>query len=52
MAPKKATVEEKALTPVDQKTVEFYGDDLVAIRADDDRIYVSVRHMSEALGLV
>ena len=51
MAPKKATIQEKALTPVDQKTVEFYGDDLVAIRADDGRIYVSVRHMSEALGL-
>lgn len=41
----------KALTPVEQKTVLFYGDELVAIRAEDAEIYVSVRHMCDALQL-
>jgi len=36
---------------IEQKIVEFYDDELVAIRADDDRIYVSVRHLCDALGL-
>ncbi len=39
------------LTTVEQKKVEFYDDELVAIRADDGHIYVSVRHLSDALGL-
>lgn len=43
--------DEKALIPEDQKEVTFYGDELVAIRANDGQIYVSVRHLAEALGL-
>lgn len=42
---------EKSLTPLEQKTVEFYGDDLTAVRASDGHIYVSIRHMTDALGL-
>jgi hypothetical protein len=42
---------EQALVSKDQREVTFYGDELVAIRASDDQIYVSVRHLSEALGL-
>lgn len=42
---------EKQLTTVEQKEVTFYEDELVAIRADDGHIYVSVRHLSDALGL-
>lgn len=42
---------EKYLTTVEQKEVIFYEDELVAIRADDGHIYVSVRHLSDALGL-
>ena len=42
---------DKALVPVDQKTVEFYGDELLAIRAGDGQIYVSFRHLCNALGL-
>ncbi len=42
---------EKQLTTVEQKEVSFYEDELVAIRADDGHIYVSVRHLSDALGL-
>lgn len=43
--------EGKALVPVEQREVEFYGDTLTAVRANDGHVYVSVRHMSEALGL-
>lgn len=43
--------EKNTLTPVEQKTVHFYGDELVAIRAEDSEIYVSVRHMCDALQL-
>lgn len=42
---------DKALQPVEQKQVEFYGDELTAVLADDGHIYVSVRHMCDALGL-
>jgi len=43
--------DEKALTSVDQRTVLFYEDELTAVRASDGQIYVSVRHMCDALGL-
>lgn len=43
--------EEKAVTPVDQKEVDFYGDILTAVRLPDGRVYVSVRHLCDALGL-
>lgn len=43
--------EKNALTPVEQKIVHFYGDELVAIRSEDSEIYVSVRHMCDALQL-
>lgn len=43
--------EEKSLVTVEQKAVEFYGDELIAIRADDGHVYVSVRHLCAALGL-
>lgn len=42
---------EKSLTVVEQKEVEFYGDDVIAVRAEDERVYVSVRHICEALGI-
>ncbi len=41
----------KALIPVEQKQVEFYGDTLTAIRAEDGQIYVSIRNMCQSLGL-
>lgn len=43
--------EVKAVVPVAQKQVEFYGDELIAIRADDGHVYVSIRHLCDALGL-
>ena len=42
---------EKSLTVVEQKEVTFYDDELIAVRATDGHIYVSVRHMCDALGL-
>jgi hypothetical protein len=42
---------EKSLVAVEQKQVELYGDSLTAVRANDGHIYVSVRHLCDALGL-
>lgn len=36
---------------IEQKTVVFYDDDLIAIRADDNQVYVSLRHLCQALGV-
>ena len=43
--------ETKALTSVEQKSVDFYGDDLTAVRTNDGRIYTSLTQMCKALGL-
>ena len=43
--------DETTLTPVEQRTVDFYGDELLAIRAEDGQVYVSLRHLCEAIGL-
>jgi hypothetical protein len=42
---------EKALVVIEQRTVDFYGDELTAVRVDDRQIYVSIRSLCEALGL-
>ncbi len=42
---------DKALQPVEQKSIDFYGDDLTAVLAEDGQVYVAIRHMCEALGL-
>jgi hypothetical protein len=42
---------EQILKTVDQKTVIFYDDELVAIRADDGQVYVSLRHLCDSLGI-
>jgi len=39
------------LVPVEQKEIEFYGDELTAIMTQDGRVYASLRHMCDALGL-
>lgn len=43
--------EEKALTPIEQKSVDFYGDDLTAVRASDGRVYAGLTQMCKALGI-
>lgn len=40
-----------SLVVIEQREVEFYGDELTAVRAADGHIYVSVRHLCDALGL-
>jgi hypothetical protein len=42
---------EKDLIPIEQKEVTFYDDEQTAIRADDGQVYVSIRHMCDALGI-
>ena len=42
---------ENALIPVDEREVEFYGDALMAVRADDGKVYVALPSMCQALGL-
>ena len=36
---------------LEQRTVIFLNDELIAVRADDGQIYVSLRHLCKALGL-
>ncbi len=43
--------EEKNLLTIEQKTVDFYGDELTAVRTNDGDVYVSIRHMCDALGI-
>jgi hypothetical protein len=42
---------ETALVPIEQKEVQFYGDELIAIRGNDGQIYVAIGQMCDALGL-
>jgi hypothetical protein len=42
---------QQRLVVLRQQTVEFYGNDLAAVCADDNQIYVSVRHLCHALGI-
>ena len=39
------------LTVVEQRIVTFYDDELTAVRAENGHIYVSIRHMCNALGI-
>lgn len=42
---------DQELQTIEQRAITFYDDELIAIRATDGQIYVSVRHMADALGL-
>ena len=42
---------EQSLQVAEQKVVQFLSDELVAVRARDGNIYVSVNHLTKALGL-
>lgn len=45
------SMSEKALAIIEQRDVDFYGDELTAIRAEDGHIYVSLSHLCDALGI-
>jgi hypothetical protein len=40
-----------AIVPVEQRTIDFYGDELVAVRDEDGVVWVPVRRLCEALGV-
>ena len=42
---------EKALVLVQQKEVDFYGDELTAVRSEDGTIYIPIRPVCRLLGL-
>lgn len=42
---------ENKIKTVEQKTVMFYDDELIAVRAEDGQIYVSLRHLCESIGI-
>ena len=42
---------EKSIKIVEQKGVTFYDDELIAVRASVGQIYVSIRHLCEAIGV-
>jgi hypothetical protein len=42
---------ELAIVPVEQRTINFYGDDLVAVRDEAGTVWVPVRRLCEALGI-
>lgn len=43
--------EESGLAVIEQKRVEFYGDEIVAIRAENGTVYVPVRPICDLLGI-
>lgn len=42
---------EKAIVPIEQKTVLFYDDEITAVRTEDGRVFVPIRPIVERLGL-
>jgi hypothetical protein len=42
---------EKALSVIEQREVEFYGDDVTAVRMEDGAVYVPVRPICDLLGV-
>ena len=42
---------EMNLVTVEQRSVDFYGDELIAVRADNGHVYVAIGQMCNALGL-
>jgi hypothetical protein len=45
------TMSDQALVIIEQRDVDFYGDELTAVRAEDGHINVSLAHLCDALGI-
>jgi hypothetical protein len=43
--------DEKTIVPVEQKDVEFYDDEIVAVQSVDGQVYVPIRPICDLLGL-
>jgi len=41
----------EAIVPVEQCTIEFYGDELVAVRGEDGTVWIPVRQLCDAIGV-
>lgn len=41
----------KSIVVVEQRTVDFYGDQMLAVRVDDENVYVPIRPMCDLLGV-
>lgn len=46
-----APTDQNAITMIEQKTVHFYGDELIALRGNDRQIYVSLSHLCSVLNI-
>ena len=49
-----STSEEKALVPLEQKTIDFYGDEIIAVLIEEEereQVYIPVRPICDYLGL-
>ena len=42
---------EKAIVPIEQREVEFYGDEIIAVRTEDGSVHVPVRPICDLLGV-
>ena len=51
LTPSRINPMEEALAVVEQKEVEFYGDTIIAVRAQGGGVYVPVRPMCRLLGV-
>lgn len=47
----KLEVSVEAIVPVEQKTVDFYGTELIAVRDPEGEIWVPLRRLCEAIGI-
>lgn len=45
------TDESKALVPIEQKTVTFYGDEIIAVQAPTGEVYIPLRQICDFLGV-
>ena len=43
--------DQKALTPIEQRQVDFYGDEIVAVVVEDDQVFVPIRPICDFLGV-
>lgn len=51
MAEEQETQSGLAIVPAEQKTIDFYGDDLVAVRDEEGTVWVPMRRLCEAIGV-
>jgi hypothetical protein len=43
--------DKKSLVPIEQRTVDFYGDEILAVRGQDGEVYVPIRPICDLIGV-